>query len=88
MVENASAFSKRYGDNLPVAGAWSGGLSNNAEQITVTHNGTILQQFRYDDDWYPETDGAGSSLQIIDVENTELSDWNNSIKDSLLILWI
>ncbi len=80
VVENASAFSKRYGDNLPVAGAWSGGLSNNAEQITVTHNGTILQQFRYDDDWYPETDGAGSSLQIIDVENTELSDWNNSIR--------
>jgi len=79
VVENASAFRRRYGDNLPVAGAWSGGLSNNTEQITVTHNGQILQQFRYDDDWYPETDGAGSSLQIIEIENTELSRWNDSV---------
>ena len=58
-----------------MAGQWSGGLRNSSEQITVTVGGLTLQQFAYDDDWYPTTDGSGSSLEIVDAANPDLSVW-------------
>ena len=36
VVEDIEAFQARYGDQLPVAGQWSGRLSNNTEMITVS----------------------------------------------------
>ena len=36
----------------------------------------LLQQFTYQDDWYPETHGGGRSLQIVDAGDTDLGHWN------------
>ena len=66
VVENREAFQIRYGANLPVAGQWSGRLSNRSETITLANRDRILQQFTYDDDWYSVADGDGSSLEIVD----------------------
>ena len=75
IVEDLAAFEARYGTGLPVAGEWSGGLSNNSETLTVTVNGTTLHQFAYDDDWYPSTDNGGNTLQIVDATNPDLGIW-------------
>ena len=77
VVENTSAFTTRYGNQLPVAGAWSGGLGNNSEKITLLANGRTLLEVTYDDDWYPETDGDGASLEIIDVFAADLGSWSH-----------
>jgi hypothetical protein len=79
VVEDLQAFQYRYGNQLPVAGQWSGGLGNASETITVNSAGILLQQFTYQDDWYPETDGGGRSLQIIDAANPALSSWNEGV---------
>ncbi|MCP4191793.1 MAG: hypothetical protein GY768_14355 [Planctomycetaceae bacterium] len=76
VAEDAEAYQFRYGGNL--AGEWSGGLSNNAEMLTIEANGVYLQQFSYDDSWYPSTDGEGRTLQIVDATNTELASWGTA----------
>ena len=78
VVEDLDAFQARFGSDLPVAGQWSGGLSNGGEMITVENAGVLLQQFTYDDAWYPNTDGAGRSLQILEATNPSLDSWNSA----------
>ena len=39
VVEDLAAFTARYGDGLPVAGQWDGGLSNRQEQVTLQADG-------------------------------------------------
>jgi hypothetical protein len=75
VVKNREAFEQRYGRGLPVAGVWLGGLSNNAEIITVAHKHNIVQQFAYNDDWYTTTDGQGKSLEIINPDAKDLKRW-------------
>jgi len=41
-----------------------GGLSNDSEAITLVTDNITIHQFSYDDQWYPETDGGGRSLQV------------------------
>jgi hypothetical protein len=77
VVEDSAAFAARYGNGLPVAGQWSGGLDNGSETITVRAEGAELQQFTYDDDWYPSTDGGGSSLEIRDAR-ASLDVWSTA----------
>ena len=77
VVENRAAFEFRYGTQLPIAGQWSGGLRNSSEQITLMVGERLLQQFTYQDDWHPSTDGSGPSLEIIDPINTEMEGWND-----------
>ena len=77
VVEDVEAFEFRYGNDLPVAGEWSGGLSNRSEQITLVGDGIVIQQFTYDDDWHAETDGSGPSLEIIDVLGA-VAQWNSA----------
>jgi hypothetical protein len=78
VVENVSAFEARYGTGLPVSGAWSGGLSNGEEQLTLVVEGETLQQFRYRDDWHPTTDGGGYSLEILNERSDELGQWGEA----------
>ena len=73
IVEDVEAFHFRYGDNLPIAGQWSGNLSNDGEQLTLLGDSLPIQQFAYSDDWYPVTDGDGPSLELIDTNNTDLA---------------
>jgi hypothetical protein len=76
VVEDAAAFGFRYGNQLPVAGQWSGRLSNGGETITLQVDGVVLQQFAYDDAWYPQTDGGGFSLEIVDASAPDLNRWS------------
>ena len=75
LAEDADAFRYRFGQDLPLAGQYSGALSNGGEQLTLMADGFVVQQFIYDDAWYPETDGDGRSLQIRD-ETDELNLWS------------
>ena len=74
VVEDIDAFQFRYGDNIAVAGEWSGGLSNNLELILLYASETVVHDFRNDDAWHPTTDGLGASLEIIDL-TANRSDW-------------
>jgi hypothetical protein len=76
VVADPAAFAFRYGSNLPVAGAWDGQLSNGGETITVEAAGVIVQQFTYDDGWYPTTDGGGPSLEVVRPSNPNLASWS------------
>ncbi|MCP4192926.1 MAG: tandem-95 repeat protein [Planctomycetaceae bacterium] len=78
VVENPEAFHFRYGDQLPVAGSWSGGLSNRSETITIKANDQVLQSFRYEENWHETTDGTGPSLEIINAAHPDLSSWGQA----------
>ncbi len=78
VVEDLQAFQFRFGNDLPVAGQWSGGLGNGGKMVTVENVGVLLQQFTYDDAWYPSTDGDGRSLQMVDPTNPDLSAWSDA----------
>ncbi len=75
LVEDRAAFEFRYGKDLPVAGQWSGGLSNAGELLTMVVAGELLQQFAYDDAWHPITDGPGRSLEIINFASPDPNSW-------------
>ena len=84
VVRNRAVFDAFYGGGLLVAGEYSRNLSNAGEQIQLTFgaNATILD-FTFDDVWFPETDGGGYSLNIIDVEASASTwsapqSWNSS----------
>ncbi|MCA9211874.1 MAG: tandem-95 repeat protein [Planctomycetales bacterium] len=74
VVENMEAFAFRYGNALPVAGQYSGRLSNSGEAIGLFDFGTEVQKFSYADDWYPSTDGTGYSLEIVNTQGI-LDSW-------------
>ena len=75
VVEDRLAFEKRYGDGLPVAGQWSGALDNGGETILLKVGEATVHSFRYEDDWYPETDGLGKSLEVIAPATTAANLW-------------
>ena len=75
VVANEAAFAHRYGGGHSVAGAFSGGLSNNRELLTLTDDEGTIQQFTYDDDWHPTTDGLGFSLEVVDPASPDLTRW-------------
>lgn len=84
IVEDRAGFEARYGTGLPVAGEWSGGLSNNRETLTLLgRSGDVIQQFQYDDsgDWPDRADGNGSSLEIVDFQqdSADGNNWRSSI---------
>ena len=65
VVADEAAFESRYGTNLPIAGEYSGKLSNSGENISLTDfwNGTVAE-FEYNDGrgWPLSPDGGGHSL--------------------------
>ncbi|MBI4600589.1 MAG: CotH kinase family protein [Planctomycetes bacterium] len=76
LVKDPAAFELLYGTaGILVAGAYDGNLSNAGEEIVLEgpFKEPILA-FAYDDLWYPETDGLGMSLTIVDP-GAELSSW-------------
>ncbi|MCA9148399.1 MAG: lamin tail domain-containing protein [Planctomycetales bacterium] len=76
VVENLAAFTIRYGANLPIAGQWTGGLSNSGEQLTLTAGDVTIQQITYSDAWFPTTDGDGFTLEFSDPHNADPATWN------------
>ncbi len=67
VVKDPAAFEARYSSGLPVVGRYAGSLSNAGEQIEL-HDaaGTVIHSFRFEDNWYKATDGAGYSLTVTD----------------------
>ncbi len=69
VVSDANAFEAVYGKGLPVAGTYSGSLSNSGEQIKLCDAaGQVIEDFAYSADWYDLADGQGFSLEVRDVK--------------------
>jgi hypothetical protein len=76
LVANPGAFESRYGSGLPVAGTYTGRFDNGGERIQVLDpSGEEILDFRYTD-WFPEADGGGFSMGIVDV-NGEPDSWGD-----------
>lgn len=67
LVKNLAAFTSLYGNGMTIGGVYTGSLDNNGETIRLDDgvNEKILD-FRYENNWYPSTDGMGFSLVIVD----------------------
>jgi Chitobiase/beta-hexosaminidase C-terminal domain/CotH kinase protein/Lamin Tail Domain/PKD domain len=69
VVANPAAFASRYPgvDPASIAGVFTGDLSNGGEKITLSGRfGEDIVSFKYNDSWYPHTDGEGFSLVAAD----------------------
>jgi hypothetical protein len=67
VVANTAAFTARYGATVPVAGQYSGHLSDKGEEIVLTlpaPQSAAILRFGYENSWYPSTDGGGQSLNV------------------------
>ncbi len=66
VVRNMAAFTNGYDPaGLPIAGVYSGALDNAGEKITLLDpRNEVILSFKYSP-WYPETDGGGYSLTIV-----------------------
>ncbi len=87
VVENETDFCALYGNEINIAGEYSGNLSNSGERITLSDAlGATIETLKYDDSWYPLTDGAGYSLTRISPETSNDPDsklsWQASIEIS------
>jgi hypothetical protein len=78
VVEDVEAFQTRYGGQPLVAGQWEGALSNASETITLRNSHEIIHQFTYSDEWYPETDGEGPALQVVNERELDRTAWQRS----------
>ena len=78
LVRNQSAFRSRYPGVTNIAGTFTNSLDNAGERITL--EGALREpilDFRYNDKWYPVTDGAGFSLVVRD-EYAPFNTWTNA----------
>jgi hypothetical protein len=72
IVKDLAAFTAKYGQGLPVAGAYTGSLDNGGERIRLEDAlGEPIVDFEYKDDWYKTTDGQGYSLVVIDPQTAD-----------------
>ena len=74
VVNDEAGFEARYGKNRPMAGVWDGGLGNGGERVILKAGNTTLADFVYSDQWVPDTDGRGPSLQAAQEAGT-LANW-------------
>lgn len=77
VVRNRAAFTARYPTASNIAGEYVGNLDNSGDRLAL--NGPLMEpihDFRYEDSWYPITDGPGFSLAIVD-ETAALNTWTN-----------
>jgi hypothetical protein len=81
VVQDVSAFEARYGQDVNIAGQYSGRLNNAGERIRLADAvGQTILDFSYRDGWCSVTDGDGFSMTVIDPFNTQQDDWDG--KDS------
>ncbi len=73
-----TAFAARYGSGHPVAGQYSGQLSNGGETLLVSDaSGQPINDFAFDDapSWPTAADGDGPSLEVVNL----FGDYNSGI---------
>ncbi len=70
VVRNLAFFAQRYDvASINVAGEYGDSrLDNSGERLALGWGPIRILDFRYRDDWHPETDGRGASLNIVDVD--------------------
>ena len=76
VVKEPNQFEAEYGTGANIAGQFTGSLDNAGEKIELVDaiDRTILE-FKYSDDWFDMTDGAGFSLTVRDPNNADPNDW-------------
>lgn len=78
VVKDITAFETKYGMDLNIAGQYTGSLDNSGERIRLLDAaGQIIHDFRYEDDWYKNTDGLGYSLVVVDPVSSIPQDWDD-----------
>jgi len=78
LVKDIAAFEGRYSTGLPVAGQYTGSLSNGGERLTLLDAvGNIIHDFRYSDNWYDKTDGDGFSLVVKDPRTADPNSYDD-----------
>jgi hypothetical protein len=77
VVKDSIAFETKYGPDLPVAGQYTGSLANDGERIELVDAiGETIQNFKYEDNWYDETDGYGCSLISVNPALADSEQWS------------
>ncbi len=84
IVSNKEAYSRRYGNELPIAGAFKNDsqLSNGGERLTILDAlGKSILSFAYDDrsPWPEKADGKGFALMLQAPFSTEPENWRTRI---------
>ncbi|MFI5380370.1 MAG: lamin tail domain-containing protein, partial [Tepidisphaerales bacterium] len=80
VVSDLAAFEIRYPGVNPaiIAGQYTGHLSNGGEEVVLdAPNGGIIQDFTYDNAWFPQTHEGGFSLTVRSPLQ-DLSLWGSS----------
>ena len=78
LVSNPEAFASRHGAQAEIGGEYHGRLANDGDVIILRGaDGEAILDFEYDDRWYPETDGPGPSLVILDPRG-DASSWGQA----------
>ena len=79
VVKDRDVFATRYDTaEILIAGEYRGQLSNGGETVRIIQGASrLIQEFTYDDLWFPPTDGDGFSLVAANVED-ELSKWSEA----------
>jgi hypothetical protein len=79
IVKNLAAFSRRYATaGMRIAGEYGGSLNGAGERIVLAWGACCdIQDFSYSDQWYPETDGLGYSLNALDTGAPE-AQWSTA----------
>jgi hypothetical protein len=77
VVRNTNAFRARYPSAVNIAGEFTGALDNGGERIRLIDAlGEEILDFKYENDWYPITDGYGFSL-VTANENQDPDLWDD-----------
>jgi hypothetical protein len=66
-----------------IVGQFSGRLNNAGEQIKLEDaTGSTILDFRYQDDWFPQTDGEGHSLVVTNTagDYNDRANWRASVR--------
>ncbi|MCA9217038.1 MAG: lamin tail domain-containing protein, partial [Planctomycetales bacterium] len=79
VVRNADAFRMRYGNDIAIAGVYSGELANDGEDIDlIDGTGKVLFSVNYGDNdpWAVRADGFGATLELINPAGTNAATQN------------
>jgi hypothetical protein len=78
VVDDEGAFRERYGETPRILAEYTGSLNRRSQELDILGSvGESLIRFRYEDGWYPSTDGDGYSLVIRDA-TAERDSWNDA----------
>lgn len=79
VVADIAAFEAKYGTGFPIVGVSTKKLSNGGERVELQLPAPFdadVQAFTYKDSWYPDTDGGGHSLVVVNQAGA-LSAWDS-----------